>query len=40
VLLKILVHDAHPRAQSVLALKTAGFDLPGEDDLWLAWRQR
>jgi uncharacterized damage-inducible protein DinB len=40
VLLHILVHDAHHRGQIMLALKTAGFDLPGEDDLWLAWRQR
>ncbi|MDQ3461036.1 MAG: damage-inducible protein DinB, partial [Deinococcota bacterium] len=37
-LIHMMVHDAHPRGQLLLALKTAGHALPDEDLMWGPWR--
>lgn len=37
-LMHMMVHDAHHRGQILLALKAAGYELPGEEPLWGPWR--
>ena len=37
-LIHMMVHDAHHRAQILLALKVAGYPLPDEDRFWGPWR--
>jgi uncharacterized damage-inducible protein DinB len=37
-LIHMMVHDAHHRGQLLLALKTNGFPLPGEDLMWGPWK--
>ncbi len=37
-LIHMMVHDAHHRGQVLLALKTSGFPLPGDDVMWGPWK--
>ena len=38
-LIHMMVHDSHHRGQLQLALKAAGYELPGDDILWGLWKQ-
>ena len=37
-LIHMMVHDAHHRGQTLLALKTSGYPLPDEDAMWQPWK--
>ena len=37
-LIHMMVHNAHHRGQIMLALKTSGYTLPGDDAIWGPWR--
>ena len=39
-LIHMMVHDAHHRGQVLLALKTSGFPLPGDDVMWGPWKDQ
>ncbi len=38
-LIHMMVHDAHHRGQTLLALKTSGYSLPDEDAMWQPWKE-